>query len=54
MKEFCDGEPKVPHDLVHRNGVVLRQNETTYGLWRFSKGKKSETVKVRGTLFGNG
>ena len=47
------GVPKVPHDLVHHNCIVLRQNETAYGLWRFSKGKQSETVKVRGTLSSN-
>jgi DNA-binding transcriptional LysR family regulator len=47
------GVPKVPHDLVHHNCIVLRQNETAYGLWRFSKGKATETVKVRGTLSSN-
>lgn len=47
------GVPKVPHDLVHHNCIVLRQNETAYGLWRFSKGKQTETVKVRGSLSSN-
>ena len=47
------GVPKVPHDLVHHNCIVLRQNETAYGLWRFSKGKQTDTVKVRGTLSSN-
>jgi DNA-binding transcriptional LysR family regulator len=47
------GAPKAPHDLVHHNCIVLRQNETAYGLWRFSKGKQTETVKVRGTLSSN-
>lgn len=47
------GVPRVPHDLVHHNCIVLRQNESAYGLWRFSKGKKTETVKVRGTLSSN-
>lgn len=47
------GVPRVPHDLVHHNCIVLRQNETAYGLWRFSKGKQTETVKVRGTLSSN-
>jgi len=47
------GVPKVPHDLAHHNCIVLRQNETAYGLWRFSKGKQTETVKVRGTLSSN-
>jgi DNA-binding transcriptional LysR family regulator len=43
----------VPHDLVHHNCIVLRQNETAYGLWRFARGKHTETVKVRGTLSSN-
>ncbi len=47
------GVPRVPHDLVRHNCIVLRQNETAYGLWRFSKGKQTETVKVRGTLSSN-
>jgi DNA-binding transcriptional LysR family regulator len=47
------GVPKVPHDLVHHNCIVLRQNEAAYGLWRFSKGRQTETVKVRGTLSSN-
>lgn len=47
------GVPKVPHDLAHHNCIVLRQNETAYGLWRFARGKHTETVKVRGTLSSN-
>jgi DNA-binding transcriptional LysR family regulator len=47
------GKPNVPHDLVHHNCIVLRQNETAYGLWRFTRGKHTETVKVRGTLSSN-
>jgi DNA-binding transcriptional LysR family regulator len=45
--------PKVPHDLVHHNCIVLRQNDSAYGTWRFAKGKQAETVKVRGTLSSN-
>jgi DNA-binding transcriptional LysR family regulator len=47
------GVPKVPHDLIHHNCIVLRQNDAAYGSWRFNKGKQSETVKVRGTLSSN-
>jgi DNA-binding transcriptional LysR family regulator len=47
------GVPNVPHDLVHHNCIVLRQNEAAYGAWRFMRGKQSETVKVRGTLSSN-
>jgi DNA-binding transcriptional LysR family regulator len=45
--------PKVPHDLAQHNCIVLRQNDSAYGTWRFTKGKQTETVKVRGTLSSN-
>lgn len=47
------GAPKVPHDLIHHNCIVLRQNDAAYGSWRFMKGKQTETIKVRGTLSSN-
>lgn len=47
------GEPKVPHDLIQHNCIVLRQNDAAYGVWRFARGKQTETVKVRGTLSSN-
>ncbi|HYG44726.1 MAG TPA: LysR substrate-binding domain-containing protein, partial [Bordetella sp.] len=47
------GYPQVPHDLSHHQCIVLRQNDDTYGLWRFTKGNDSVTVKVRGPLSSN-
>ncbi|WP_313460168.1 LysR family transcriptional regulator [Achromobacter sp.] len=47
------GTPAIPHDLTRHQCIVLRQNEATYGLWRFTKGRRSETVKVRGNLSSN-
>ncbi len=47
------GTPSTPHDLVRHQCIVLRQNEAAYGLWRFTKGRRSETVKVRGNLSSN-
>ncbi|MDB5842617.1 MAG: Transcriptional regulator, LysR family [Herminiimonas sp.] len=47
------GMPKLPHDLMRHNCIVLRQNEAAYGTWRFTRGSHSETVKVRGTLSSN-
>ena len=47
------GRPKVPNDLLRHDCIVLRQDEAAYGLWRFTRGRKSETVKVRGTLSSN-
>jgi DNA-binding transcriptional LysR family regulator len=47
------GIPKVPHDLSMHNCIILRQNDAAYGAWRFTRGKNTETVKVRGTLSSN-
>lgn len=47
------GTPVTPHDLARHQCIVLRQNEAAYGLWRFAKGRRSETVKVRGNLSSN-
>jgi LysR family transcriptional activator of dmlA len=47
------GRPTVPHDLTRHNCLILRQDDNAYSLWRFSKGKQSETIKVRGTLSSN-
>lgn len=47
------GVPATPHDLARHQCIVLRQNEAAYGLWRFTKGRRSETVKVRGNLSSN-
>jgi DNA-binding transcriptional LysR family regulator len=51
LKKF--GVPKAPHDLAKFNCIVLRQNDAAYGTWRFTKGRTTETVKVRGTLSSN-
>ncbi len=45
--------PAVPNDLTQHNCLVVRQDEVAYGQWHFSKGTKSESVKVRGTLSSN-
>ncbi|WP_377700933.1 LysR family transcriptional regulator [Pseudoduganella sp. UC29_71] len=47
------GVPRVPNDLARFNCIVLRQNDAAYGTWRFTKGRQTETVKVRGTLSSN-
>ncbi|MCP3019101.1 LysR substrate-binding domain-containing protein [Cupriavidus basilensis] len=47
------GTPSTPHDLAQHQCIVLRQNDSAYGIWRFTKGKKTETVKVRGPLSSN-
>lgn len=47
------GRPLVPHDLTRHNCLIVRQDETAYGQWHFSRGAQTETVKVRGTLSSN-
>lgn len=47
------GRPQVPDDLTRHNCIVLRQDETAYGIWRFTRGRKAEAVKVRGKLSSN-
>jgi LysR family transcriptional activator of dmlA len=47
------GRPQVPHDLVRHNCVIVRQDDVAYGQWHFTKGRKTQTVKVRGTLSSN-
>jgi DNA-binding transcriptional LysR family regulator len=47
------GRPSVPHDLTRHACIVLRENESAYGTWHFSRGKRSETVKVDGALSSN-
>lgn len=47
------GKPSAPHDLTHHACIVLRENESAYGTWHFSRGKRAETVKVDGALSSN-
>jgi LysR family transcriptional activator of dmlA len=47
------GEPVTPRDLQRHQCIVLRENDTAYGTWHFSKGKRHETVKVHGVLSSN-
>lgn len=47
------GKPFVPHDLTRHSCLVLRENDSAYGTWHFSRGKRAETVKVDGPLSSN-
>jgi LysR family transcriptional regulator, transcriptional activator for dmlA len=47
------GKPAGPHDLAHHACIVLRENDSAYGTWHFSRGKRTETVKVDGPLSSN-
>jgi len=45
--------PTTPRDLQKHACIVLRENDAAYGSWHLSKGKRHETVKVRGALSSN-
>jgi LysR family transcriptional activator of dmlA len=48
------GAPLTPRELQAHQCIVLRQNDSAFGTWHFTKGGRQETVKVRGTLSSNG
>ena len=45
--------PMVPHDLTQHNCLIVRQDDVAYGQWHFTKARKTQSVKVRGTLSSN-
>jgi DNA-binding transcriptional LysR family regulator len=47
------GMPSTPRDLQTHQCIVLRESDTAFGTWHFTRGSKQETVKVRGTLSTN-
>jgi DNA-binding transcriptional LysR family regulator len=47
------GVPQVPDDLRNHRCIVLRENDTAYGTWHFSKGKRHQLVKVHGSMSSN-
>lgn len=51
LKQF--GEPQTLADLAAHRCILHRQNNDTHGVWRLTKGRKTESVKVGGTLSSN-
>jgi DNA-binding transcriptional LysR family regulator len=47
------GRPATPHDLTRHDCIVLRQNDSVYGVWKLQRGRRSESVRVRGALSSN-
>lgn len=45
--------PQVPNDLTRHNCVGIRQGDEAYGIWHLTSAKRTETVKVRGSLSTN-
>lgn len=47
------GMPSAPSDLVRHHCIIHRQNDEAPGIWRLTRNRKTETVKVNGTLSSN-
>jgi LysR family transcriptional activator of dmlA len=47
------GMPMTPRELQSHQCIVLRESDSAYGTWHLSRGRKQETVKVRGALSSN-
>ncbi|CAB3759550.1 LysR family transcriptional regulator [Paraburkholderia solisilvae] len=47
------GLPLAPRDLHAHQCIVLRENDAAYGTWHLTRGRKQETIKVRGALSSN-
>lgn len=47
------GAPRSPAELARHACILHRQNDDAYGIWRLTRGRHAETVKVRGALSSN-
>lgn len=47
------GTPASLGDLANHQCIIHRQNEDAYGVWRFTRDGRAETVKVHGALSSN-
>ncbi|NYE24877.1 LysR family transcriptional regulator [Pigmentiphaga litoralis] len=47
------GRPETPQDLLDHQCIVLRQNDSGFGVWRLSKEGETHSIKVNGALSSN-
>ena len=47
------GAPRTPSELARHNCISIHHGEEAYGLWRLGSGRRSEAVKVSGSLSTN-
>ncbi|RFU48576.1 LysR family transcriptional regulator [Paraburkholderia sp. DHOC27] len=47
------GMPATPRDLQRYQCIVLRESDAAFGTWHLNRGRKQETIKVRGALSTN-
>jgi DNA-binding transcriptional LysR family regulator len=47
------GVPETPDDLARHSCIIHRQNDEAWGIWRLTRGRREQSVKVRGALSSN-
>jgi LysR family transcriptional regulator, transcriptional activator for dmlA len=47
------GTPRTPAELARHNCISIHHGDGAYGLWRLSSGRRTESVKVTGSLSTN-
>jgi DNA-binding transcriptional LysR family regulator len=47
------GTPRTPADLARHNCISIHHGNDAYGLWRLASGRRSESVKVTGSMSTN-
>jgi DNA-binding transcriptional LysR family regulator len=47
------GVPQRPADLATHRCIIHRQNDEAYGVWRFTRNRETDAVKVSGALGSN-
>lgn len=47
------GTPRTPADLARHNCISIHHGDDAYGLWRLASGRRTESVKVGGSLSTN-
>ena len=47
------GMPQAPDDLTRHSCIIHRQNDEAWSIWRLARGRRVQSVKVRGALSSN-
>lgn len=47
------GRPRAPADLAAHRCILHRQNDESHGIWRLTRNRRTDTVKVGGSLSSN-
>jgi DNA-binding transcriptional LysR family regulator len=47
------GTPRAPADLAQHNCISIHHGDEAYGLWRLTSGRRTEAIKVTGSMVTN-